>query len=224
MKDPFDSKDIAFIREIKEASPSKGIISADFPYIDIAKQYEAAGAAAVSVLTEPYYFRGSDCHLQKIADTVSIPLLRKDFIIDSYMIYEAKLLGASAVLLICALLDKSTLAEYIDTARRLGLSALVETHSEEEIHTALSAGAKIVGVNNRNLETFEVDITLSEQLRNLIPPDILFVSESGIGTPEDIARLRKIGANAVLIGESLMRRPDKKEQIDRLRGYANDKS
>ena len=197
--------DISFICEVKKASPSKGIISEDFPYLQIAKGYEASGASAISVLTEPYYFQGDDCHLREIADAVSIPLLRKDFTVDEYMIYEAKILGASAVLLICAILDKDTLAEYISIAHNIGLSVLVETHDEVEIEMALNAGTRIIGVNNRDLKTFEVDITLSERLRPLVPEDIIFISESGIKTPDDIAKLRKIGANAVLVGETLMR-------------------
>ncbi|MCL2718901.1 MAG: indole-3-glycerol phosphate synthase TrpC [Lachnospiraceae bacterium] len=204
------SEDIAFICEIKKASPSKGIIAEKFPYLDIAKEYEAAGAAAISVLTEPFYFMGSDQYLREIADVVSIPLLRKDFTVDSYMIYEAKLLGASAVLLICSILNQDTLADYITIAHGLGLSALVETHSEEEVKMALSAGARIIGVNNRNLKTFTVDITLSERLRSLVPPDVLFVSESGLSTQGDIVKLRETGADAALIGETLMRAADKK--------------
>ena len=215
------SGDIAFICEVKKASPSKGVIAEDFPYLDIAKAYEAAGAAAISVLTEPYYFKGDDRYLREIADTVAIPLLRKDFTVDPYMIYEAKVLGASAVLLICAILDKDTLAEYIGIAHSLGLSALVETHSEEEVETALAAGARIVGVNNRDLKTFEVDISLSERLRTLVPKDRLFVSESGIRSPEDIARLRGMGADAVLIGESLMKSADPKAELRRLRGASD---
>lgn len=213
------SKDISFICEIKKASPSKGIIVEDFPYIDIAKDYEIAGAAAISVLTEPFWFGGSDTYLRKIADTVKIPLLRKDFTVDSYMIYEAKLLGASAVLLICSLLDKDTLTEYIEIAHQLGLSALVEVHCEEEITMARSSGSRIIGVNNRNLKTFEVDIKLSERLREFVPPEIIFVSESGISTPADIGKLREIGAHAALIGESIMKKQDKKAEISRLRGY-----
>ena len=197
--------DIAFICEVKKASPSKGIISEDFPYLQIAKEYEAAGAAAISVLTEPYYFHGDDWHLREIAGSVSVPLLRKDFTVDEYMIYEAKILGASAVLLICAILDSGTLSEYISIAHNLGLSVLVETHDEAEVAMALSAGARIIGVNNRNLKTFEVDIKLSERLRPLVPEGIIFISESGIKTPDDIAKLREIGADAVLIGETLMR-------------------
>jgi len=210
--------DVAFICEIKKASPSKGIIAEDFPYIEIAREYEMAGAAAISVLTEPYYFKGDDRYLREIAGMVSIPLLRKDFTVDSYMIYEAKILGASAVLLICSILDPNTLAEFISIAHSIGLSALVETHSENEIDMALKAGARIIGVNNRSLKTFEVDITLSERLRKYVPPNILFVSESGMKTPEDIARLRKIGASAALIGETVMKSADKQGEIIRLRG------
>jgi indole-3-glycerol phosphate synthase len=210
--------DIAFICEIKKASPSKGIIAEDFPYLQIAKDYEAAGAAAISVLTEPFYFKGDDQYLREIADTVSIPLLRKDFTVDSYMIYEAKILGASAVLLICSILDLSTLAEYINIAHNIGLSALVETHDENEADMALKAGARIIGVNNRNLKTFDVDIKLSERLRKLVPQDKIFISESGIKTPEDINKLREIGADAALIGETLMRSPDKAAELKKLRG------
>jgi indole-3-glycerol phosphate synthase len=213
-----------FICEIKKASPSKGIIAEDFPYLQIAAEYEAAGAAAISVLTEPFYFKGGDCYLREIAEKVSLPLLRKDFTVDAYMIYEAKLLGASAVLLICAILDSGKLAEYIQTAHRIGLSALVETHDENEVETALNAGARIIGVNNRDLKTFKVDIFTSERLRPLIPKDKIFVSESGIQTPADIARLRKIGANAALIGETLMRSPDKAAELKRLRGGSVDEN
>ena len=210
--------DIAFICEIKKASPSKGVIAADFPYTDIAREYESACAAAISVLTEPYYFKGDDRYLREIADSVSIPLLRKDFIIDAYMIYEAKILGASAVLLICSLLSSDALAKYIAVADSLGISALVETHDENEICMALDVGARIIGVNNRNLKTFEVDVSLSERLRKIVPPDVLFVSESGIQAPEDISKLREIGADAVLIGETVMRSTDKCSEILRLRG------
>jgi len=217
-EDALKTETLAFICEIKKASPSKGVIAEDFPYMQIAKEYEAAGAAAISVLTEPFYFKGHDAYLCEIANEVSIPLLRKDFTVDSYMIYEAKLLGASAVLLICTLLDFETLAEYIAIAHSIGLSTLVEAHSEEEVDMALKAGARIIGVNNRNLKTFEVDMTLSERLRKLVPPDIIFVSESGIKTPDDVAKLRDIGVNAVLIGETIMRSNDKYNEILRLRG------
>ena len=220
-EDALKTDDIAFICEIKKASPSKGIIAEDFPYVQIAKEYEAAGAAAISVLTEPFYFKGHDEYLREIANEVSIPLLRKDFTVECYMIYEAKLLGASAVLLICTLLDFDTLAEYIAIAHSIGLSALVETHSEEEVDMALKAGARIIGVNNRNLKTFEVDMALSERLKKLVPSNVLFVSESGIKTPDDVAKLRDIGADAVLIGETIMRSSDKYNEILRLRGKAH---
>ena len=210
--------DISFICEIKKASPSKGVITENFPYLKIAWEYESAGAAAISVLTEPFYFQGNDCYLREIADTVSIPLLRKDFTVDAYMIYEAKILGASAVLLICAILDKETLAEYIEITHKIGLSALVETHDESEVETALNAGARIIGVNNRDLKTFEVDIKTSERLRKLVPDDKLFISESGVQTPDDIDKLRAIGANAALIGETLMRSSDKSAELKKLRG------
>jgi len=199
------SHDISFICEVKKASPSKGVISEDFDHVKIAEGYQASGAAAISVLTEPYWFMGSDSYLQEISQAVSIPLLRKDFTVDSYMIYEAKVLGASAVLLICSLLNTDTIAEYIKIADSLGLSTLVETHDEKEVESALKASARIIGVNNRNLKTFDVDITLSRRLRKLVPPEVIFVSESGIKTRDDVTKMREIGANAVLIGETLMR-------------------
>jgi indole-3-glycerol phosphate synthase len=211
-------EDIAFICEIKRASPSKGLIADEFPYLDIAKEYEAAGAAAISVLTEPYWFKGDNRFLREIADTVSIPLLRKDFTVDSYMIYEAKALGASAVLLICSILDQETLAEYISIAHSLGLSALVEAHDKDELIMAVNAGARIIGVNNRNLKTFEVDTSISVRLRGLAPANIIFVSESGIRTAEDVDMLRKSGVDAVLVGETLMRSPDKAKALAGLRG------
>ena len=195
---------INFICEVKKASPSKGIIAEDFPYLAIAKEYEAAGAAAISVLTEPEYFLGRDAYLQEIAQNVSIPVLRKDFTIDSYQIYEAKVLGASAVLLICALLSAEQLKEYLELAEQLGLSALVEAHDEEEVQKALTAGADIIGVNNRDLKTFEVDITNSVRLRKLVPESKIFVSESGIKNAQNVAVLRENGTNAVLIGETFM--------------------
>jgi len=210
--------DIAFICEVKKASPSKGVIAENFPFLDIARDYQAAGAAAISVLTEPFWFMGADSYLQEIAQTVRIPLLRKDFTVDPYMVYQAKALGAHAVLFICALLDTPTLTEYIHMAHSLGLSALVEVHDEAEAEMALQAGAGLVGVNNRNLKTFGVDISLSARLRPLFPPDVLFVAESGIQTPEDVAALRRINAHAALIGESFMRASDKPAAIGRLRG------
>ena len=209
---------LSFICECKKASPSKGLIAADFPYLQIAKEYEAAGADAISVLTEPKWFLGSDRYLEEIASAVSTPCLRKDFTVDDYMIYEAKLLGASAVLLLCAILDDAQLREYLALCDGLGLSALVEAHDEAEVARALNAGARILGVNNRDLKNFTVDTENSRRLRARIPEDVLFVSESGVRTAEDVARLAAIGADAVLIGETLMRAPDKTAKLRELKG------
>lgn len=211
-------EDIAFICEVKKASPSKGLIAPDFPYVHIAKDYEAAGADAISVLTEPEYFLGSDDYLSAVRRAVNIPVIRKDFTIDPYQIYEARIIGADAVLLICALLDTEALTEYIRIADTLGLTALVEAHDAAEVASALEAGARVIGVNNRNLKTFEVDIENSARLRQLVPEHITFVSESGIKTPGDIDALRKNGTDAVLIGETLMRSSRKAEELARLRG------
>lgn len=212
------TKDIAFICECKKASPSKGIIAEDFPYLQIAKAYEMAGADCISVLTEPKWFLGSNKYLEQIAGSVSIPCLRKDFTVDAYMIYEAKVLGASAVLLICSILSEEQIKEYIGICDELGLSALVEAHDETEVQVALNAGARIIGVNNRNLKDFSVDTDNSRRLRERIPRDVLFVSESGVGSAEDVEKLRQIGADAVLIGETLMRAADKKAKLGELRG------
>ena len=209
---------MSFICECKKASPSKGLISPDFPYLQIAKEYEAAGADCISVLTEPKWFLGSDEYLQKISSSVSIPCLRKDFTVDEYMIYEAKILGASAVLLICSILSEEQIREYIGICDELGLSALVETHDEEEVKMALKSGARIIGVNNRNLKDFTVDTDNSRRLREMIPSSVLFVSESGVREPSDVALLKDIGADAVLIGETLMRADDKKKKLCELRG------
>lgn len=210
--------DISFICECKKASPSKGLIAPDFQYLDIAKEYEAAGADCISVLTEPTWFLGSDEYLREIADAVSIPCLRKDFTVDEYMIYEAKMLGASAVLLICSILTVEQLKEYITVCDALGLSALIEAHDESEVGAALNAGARIIGVNNRNLKDFSVDTDNSAKLRRLIQKEVLFVSESGVSSAEDVEKLREIGADAVLIGEALMRSVDKKAKLAELRG------
>ena len=209
---------ISFICECKKASPSRGLIAPDFPYLQIAKEYETAGADCISVLTEPKWFLGSDEYLREIANIVSVPCLRKDFTIDEYMIYDAKVLGASAVLLICSILSETEIEEYIRICDNLGLSALVEAHDENEVQTALRAGARIIGVNNRNLKDFSVNTDNSRRLRELIPPNVLFVSESGVQTAEDIAALREIGADAVLIGETLMRAADRKSKLTELRG------
>ena len=208
---------MSFICECKKASPSKGIIAPDFPYLEIAREYEKAGAAAISVLTEEDYFLGSLQYLEEIAGEVRIPVLRKDFTVDPYQIYEARVSGASAVLLICALLSRKELKEYLSLSHALGLSALVETHDREEADMAVQAGARIIGVNNRDLRTFEVDLETSLRLRDLIPKEILFVSESGIRGASDVGRLYRKGTDAVLIGETLMRSRDKKGMLEILR-------
>ena len=210
--------ELSFICECKKASPSKGLIAPEFPYLDIARAYEFAGADAISVLTEPKWFLGSDQYLSDIAAAVDIPCLRKDFTVDEYMIYQAKVLGASAVLLICSLLKEGEIRDSIALCDTLGLSALVEAHDEDEVKTALNAGARVIGVNNRNLKTFSVDTENSKRLRALIPPDVLFVSESGVGRAQDVAELRGVGADAVLIGETLMRAADKHAKLAELRG------
>jgi len=211
---------ISFICECKKASPSKGLIAPDFPYLQIAKEYEAAGTDCISVLTEPKWFLGDNEYLKAIANIVSIPCLRKDFVVDEYMIYEAKVLGASAALLICSILSEEKIKEYISVCDELGLSALVEAHDESEVQMALNAGARIIGINNRNLKDFSVDTDNSRRLRKLIPRDVLFVSESGVSSADDVAKLREIGVDAVLIGETLMRSTDKKAKLDELRGVS----
>ncbi len=207
---------IGFICEIKKASPSKGLIAKDFPYVEIAKEYEEAGAVAISCLTEPYYFQGENRFLEEIVSEVTIPVLRKDFTVDEYMIYEAKVLGASAILLICAILDDKQLKEYFQIADQLGLSVLVETHTEEEVKRALASGARIIGVNNRNLKTFQVDLQHSVELKKMIPHDVIFISESGIKTKEDMKLLYEIGTDAVLIGETFMRATNKRQVFEDL--------
>lgn len=207
---------LSFICEVKKASPSKGVIAEDFSYLDIAREYENAGAAAISCLTEPKWFMGSDKYLSEIAANVSIPVLRKDFTVSDYQIYEAKVLGADAVLLICALLDTDTIKEYISICDTLGISALVEAHDAAEIQSALKAGARIVGVNNRNLKDFTVDVNNSTRYRQMIPENVLFVSESGITSHKDIEVLLQNKTNAVLIGETLMRADNKKDVLEEL--------
>ena len=207
---------MSFICEVKKASPSKGIIAEDFPYVDIAKDYEAAGASAISCLTEPYWFLGSDVYLEEIAETVSVPVLRKDFTCSEYMIWQAKALGASAVLLICSMLDDVELREYHRLTEELHMSALVEAHDAGEIEQAKQAGARIIGVNNRNLKDFSVDISHSARLRRLAGEDTVFVSESGIRGPEDMKALCENGTDAVLIGEMLMRSPDRQAALKTL--------
>ena len=211
-------QDFNFICEVKKASPSKGIIAEHFPYLDIAKEYEVAGAAAISVLTEPDFFKGDKKYLQEIASTVKIPVLRKDFIIDEYQIYQAKVWGASAILLICACLDVPTLTKFRELADSLGLSSLVEAHDEKEVQMAIDCGARIIGVNNRNLKDFTVDVQNSVRLRNLVQDDVIFVSESGLETPEDIQVLRDNNIGVALMGETFMRSPNKVEKLAYLYG------
>lgn len=219
---PFEAalrqQDFNFICEVKKASPSKGIIAEHFPYLDIAKEYEVAGAAAISVLTEPDFFKGDKKYLQEIASTVKIPVLRKDFIIDEYQIYQAKVWGASAILLICACLDVPTLTKFRELAYSLGLSSLVEAHDEAEVQMAIDCGARIIGVNNRNLKDFTVDVQNSVRLRNLVQDDVIFVSESGLETPEDIQVLRDNNIGVALMGETFMRSPNKVEKLAYLYG------
>lgn len=212
-------EEMSFICEVKKASPSKGVIAEDFPYVEIAREYEAAGADCLSVLTEPKYFLGCDQYLEEIRAAVSLPILRKDFTVDTYQIYQAKVLGANAVLLICALLDEDFMQESIAVCDRLGLTALVEAHDEAEITMAVKAGARVIGVNNRNLKDFTVDIHNSTNLRRYAPEGVLFVAESGIKERMDVAAFEAEKVNAVLVGETLMRAADKRAKLAELKGY-----
>lgn len=212
---------LSFLCEVKKASPSKGVIAKDFPYLDIARAYEAAGAEAISCLTEPKWFLGSDQIFREIRGAVDTPMLRKDFTVDAYQLYQARLLGADCVLLICALLDTGTLERYLGICEELGLSALVEAHNEEEIASAVAAGAEIIGVNNRNLKDFSVNLDNAARLRDQIPPGVLYVAESGVRRPEDAAAVRAMGADGVLIGEALMRAKDKGAMLAALREAAS---
>lgn len=211
---------MSFICECKKASPSKGVISEDYPYLQIAHDYEDAGADCISVLTEPTQFQGSDEHLRQIAEAVSIPCLRKDFVVNEYQVYEAKLLGASAVLLICSLLDTDRIGRCIEICDELGMTAVVEAHDANEIVSALNAGARVVGVNNRDLKDFSVNLDTSVNLRALVPDTTIYLAESGITSPEDVERLRDANVDAVLVGETLMRAEDKKARLTQLRGEA----
>lgn len=208
---------LSFICECKRASPSKGLIAPHFPYLDIARAYEAAGANAMSVLTEPSAFLGDARYLQEIASAVHIPCLRKDFIVDEYMIYEAKLLGAQAVLLICAILDTPTLTAFLRCCNELGLSALVEAHNKQEISNAIAAGARIIGVNNRNLHDFSVSTNCAIELRKYVPSEVAFVAESGIQSATDVLEAYNAGADAVLVGEAMMRAENKAAELAKLR-------
>ena len=210
---------LSVIAELKQASPSKGLIAPDFEhiYLDKARQYEEGGAAAISCLTEPKFFLGSDEYLRQVRAAVQLPILRKDFTVDEYQIYEAKCLGADAVLLICSLISQGQLAEYLCQAHELGLSALVEAHDADEVGSALAAGAAIIGVNNRNLKDFSVNPLNSLRLRGQIPAEKLFVAESGIAKASDCAGLKAAGVQAVLVGEALMRSPDPAAMIREMR-------
>lgn len=208
---------LSLICELKKASPSKGMISPTFPYLDIAKAYEAGGADCISCLTEPKWFQGSDQIFSQVRQTVSLPMLRKDFTVDPYQIYQARLLDANCVLLICALMETAELARCLELCDRLGLAALVEAHDAEEIHSAAAAGARIIGVNNRNLKDFSVDFSNAARLRDKIPAEVCYVAESGVKTPADAAALKAMGADAALVGEALMRSPDVKETLRQFR-------
>ncbi|MCC7553260.1 MAG: indole-3-glycerol phosphate synthase TrpC [Methanobacteriaceae archaeon] len=218
-KKALNKNSLSIIAEIKKASPSKGIIDSDFNYLAIAKEYEDAEVDAISVLTEPYFFKGNDSYLEKISKNVKIPIIRKDFIVDEYMIYEAKLIGADAILLIVAILDEKKLRDYIKIAKKIGLSTLVETHSKKEIEIAISCGSEIIGVNNRDLKTFNVDLNTFIKLNQYIPDDVICISESGIKNKEDINLLKKNGVDGVLIGETLMKSENKEDLI---RGFKSD--
>ncbi|MGN0153295.1 MAG: indole-3-glycerol phosphate synthase TrpC [Lachnospiraceae bacterium] len=213
---------VSFICEVKKASPSKGVIAEEFPYVEIARDYEKAGADCLSVLTEPKYFLGCDRYLQEIRETVNLPILRKDFTVDTYQIYQAKVIGANAVLLICSLLNEVFIKECVEICDELGLTALVEAHDEEEIQMAVKAGARVIGVNNRNLKDFSVDIHNSTKLRGFAPEGTLFVAESGIQTRADVKAFEEEKVNAVLIGETLMRAEDKKQKLDELKGISHE--
>ena len=215
--DALKKNDLSFICEVKKASPSKGVIARDFPYLDIARDYEAAGADCISCLTEPKWFLGSDDIFREIRAAVSTPMLRKDFTVSDYQLYQSRLMGADCVLLICALLDTATIAKYLRLCDELGLSALVEAHDAREIRSAIAAGARMIGVNNRNLKDFSVDFTNAARLRDLIPPEAVYVAESGVARPADVAALKSIGADAVLMGEVLMRAKDKGAMLAALR-------
>lgn len=218
--DAVEREGMSFICEVKRASPSKGLIAKDFPYVEIGRDYEQAGADCISCLTEPKWFLGSDQIFREIRQNVSIPMIRKDFVVDEYQLYQAKLMGANCVLLICAILDTETIRRYLDICNQLGLAALVETHDEGEISSAVAAGARMIGVNNRNLKDFSVDFSNAARLRDLIPAGTLYVAESGVKSPEDVAALKKTGADAVLMGEVLMRAKDKGRMLAQMREAA----
>jgi indole-3-glycerol phosphate synthase len=212
---------LSLICEVKRASPSRGLIAADFDYLGIARDYAQGGAAAISVLTEPTHFLGADQYLTQIATAVDVPLLRKDFTVDAYQIYQARALGASAVLLICALLTPAQLTDWLGLADDLGLSALTEAHDAAEVAMAVRAGARVIGVNNRNLHDFTVSSATSAGLRHLVPPGRLFVAESGVTVPQDAATAARGGADALLVGEAAMRAADRAGFVRAMRQAAD---
>ena len=214
---------LSYIMEVKRAIPTKGQITQNFDYKTIAKEYEDIGASAISVVTEPDFFKGDDDFLAEIAKIVKIPVLRNDFIVDEYMVYESKLLGADAIILLCSVLDEITLMRCLNLAERLGMSALVEAHSSMQVKKALRVGAKIIGVNNCDLRTFKVDMKNSVELRSMVGDDIIFVSESGIKTADDIKVLEENNVDAVLIGETLMKSHDKRKTFEILQGLKEQK-
>ena len=209
---------LSLICEVKKASPSKGVIDPVFDYLSIARDYEAAGADCVSCLTEPRWFLGSDQIFTEIRQEICLPMLRKDFVVDEYQLYQAKAMGADCVLLICAILEEATLQRYLAIGEELGLAVLTETHDEAEIACAVEVGARMIGVNNRNLKDFSVDFSNAARLRDKIPAGVLYVAESGVKTPEDLEMIRKIGADAALVGEAFMKAPDRKAFLREMKG------
>jgi indole-3-glycerol phosphate synthase len=211
---------MGLIAEVKKASPSKGLIRENFDPVAIARDYEAADADCISVLTDTDFFQGANAYLSAVREAVRVPILRKDFTIDARQIYEARMIGADAILLIAAILSKEEMRSFLETAKEIGLDALVEVHDREELERVLELDATLVGINNRNLKTFVTDLKTTEELISHIPEDRTVVSESGISSPDEIGYLQKLGAHAVLVGETFMRKPDIREAVHALMGAA----